>query len=128
MKTSALIFLSLLVFSLSSLSGKEANTELPTVSGAEQTVVSEPATVSSRYSDYFALETVQQSAPAPLRVLRKQPERLQRTNPEVLGAFTGQYFTRGLCHDTGAAVSILGGHVVSLSHSADYLKFGILII
>ena len=128
MKTSALIFLSLLVFSLSSFSGKEAKTDMSTVSVTEQTVVAEPAAVSSGYSDYFALETVEQSAPAPLRVLRKQPERSQRTGSEVLGAFSGQYFTWVQCHGTQSIVSILGSHVASPSHRADYLKFGTLII
>ena len=97
--------------------------------GAEQTVVSKPIpAVSTGHFDFFAVETVQQSVPAPLRVMRKLSDKSQRVNPEGLDACLGQYFSWARFHRANSVEVVLDGHSAELSHNADYLKFGILII
>ena len=131
MKTSVILFFSLLIFSFSALAGKEAGCSCSTqaVSGAEQTVVSKPIpAVSSGHFDFFAVETVQQSVPAPLRVMRKLSDKSQRINPEGLDACLGQYFSWAQFHRANSVEVVLDGHSAEPLHNADYIKFGILII
>lgn len=129
MRTSVILFFSLLIFSFSALAGKETGCGTQAVSGAEQTVVSKPIpAVFTGHFDFFAVETVQQSVPAPLRVMRKLSDKSQRVNPEGLDACLGQYFSWVRFHRANSVEVILDGHSAELSHNADYLKFGILII
>lgn len=79
-------------------------------------------------SIFFAVETVQQSVPAPLRVMRKLSDKSQRVNPEGLDACLGQYFSWARFHRANSVEVVLDGHSAEPSHNADYLKFGILII
>ena len=96
MRTSVILFFSLLIFSFSALAGKETGCGTQAVSGAEQTVVSKPIpAVFTGHFDFFAVETVQQSVPAPLRVMRKLSDKSQRVNPEGLDACLGQVFLLG---------------------------------
>ena len=128
MRTSVILFFSLLIFSFSALAGKET-CGTQAVSGAEQTVVSKPIpAVSTGHFDCFAVETVQPSVPAPLRVMRKLSDKSQRVNPEGLDACLGQYFSWARFHRANSVEVVLDGHSAELSHNADYLKFGILII
>ncbi len=129
MRTSVILFFSLLIFSFSALAGKETGCGTQAVSGAEQTVVSKPIpAVFTGHFDFFAVETVQQSVPAPLRVMRKLSDKSQRVNPEGLDACLGQYFSWVRFHRANSVEVVLDGHSAELSHNADYLKFGILII
>ena len=129
MRTSVILFFSLLIFSFSALAGKETGCGTQAVSGAVQTVVSKPIpAVSTGHFDFFAVETVQQSVPAPLRVMRKLSDKSQRVNPEGLDACLGQYFSWARFHRANSVEVVLDGHSAELSHNADYLKFGILII
>ena len=129
MRTSVILFFSLLIFSFSALAGKETGCGTQAVSGAEQTVVSKPIpAVFTGHFAFFAVETVQQSVPAPLRVMRKLSDKSQRVNPEGLDACLGQYFSWVRFHRANSVEVVLDGHSAELSHNADYLKFGILII
>ena len=128
MRTSVILFFSLLIFSFSALAGKETGCGTQAVSG-EQTIVSKPIpAVSIGHFDFFAVETVQQSVPAPLRVMRKLSDKSQRVNPEGLDACLGQYFSWARFHRANSVEVVLDGHSAEPSHNADYLKFGILII
>lgn len=128
MRTSVILFFSLLIFSFSALAGKETGCGTQAVS-EEQTVVSKPIpAVSTGHFDFFAVETVQQSVPAPLRVMRKLSDKSQRVNPEGLDACLGQYFSWARFHRANSVEVVLDGHSAEPSHNADYLKFGILII
>ena len=80
-------------------------------------------------SDLVATETFQLSVPAPSRALRKSNERSSRTIHEMPVLYCERYFA-SVRHDLSQSVASLqpDAHRPLPSHSADYLKFGILVI
>ena len=77
----------------------------------------------------MATETFQLSVPAPSRALRKSNERSSRTIHEMPVLYCERYFA-SVRHDLSQSVASLrpAAHRPLPSHSADYLKFGILVI
>ena len=80
-------------------------------------------------ADFVATETFQLSVPAPSRALRKSNERSSRTIHEMPVLYCERYFA-SVRHDLSQSVASLrpDAHRPLPSHSADYLKFGILVI
>lgn len=111
MKKSAFILLFLLA-SLPALMSRGAEAGAAAASDLRQTVKN--SSISAQHSDFVATETFQLSVPAPSRALRKSNER---------------YFA-SVRHDLSQSVASLqpDAHRPLPSHSADYLKFGILVI
>lgn len=125
MKTPVFILLFLLLSSLSS--AKDAGAE----SGVPQDGVrmSECYSVSSRYADYFATETVRPAVPSPMRALRKQLESQRRVHVDVRDSGVGRHFSLVQSCCTQYIVSLLQGRLTARPfHHADYLRFGILVI
>ena len=121
MKKSAFILLFLLA-SLPALMSRGAEAGAAAASDLRQTVKN--SSISAQHSDFVATETFQLSVPAPSRALRKSNERSSRT---VL--YCERYFA-SVRHDLSQSVASLrpDAHRPLPSHSADYLKFGILVI
>ena len=118
MKKSAFILLFLLA-SLPALMSRGAEAGAAAASDLRQTVKN--SSISAQHSDFVATETFQLSVPAPSRALRKSNERSSRTIHEMPVLYCERYF---------ASVASLrpDAHRPLPSHSADYLKFGILVI
>lgn len=87
------------------------------------------SSISAQHSDFVATETFQLSVPAPSRALRKSNERSSRTIHEMPVLYCERYFA-SVRHDLSQSVASLrpDAHRPLPSHSADYLKFGILVI
>ena len=125
MKTPVFILLFLLLSSLSS--AKDAGAE----SGVSHDGVrmAESYSVSSRYADYFATETVRPAVPSPMRALRKQLESPRRVHVDVRDYGVGRHFSLVQSCCTQYVVSLLQGRLTARPfHHADYLRFGILVI
>ena len=125
MKKSAFILLFLLA-SLPALMSRGAEAGAAAASDLRQTVKN---SISAQHSDFVATETFQLSVPAPSRALRKSNERSSRTIHEMPVLYCERYFA-SVRHDLSQSVASLrpDAHRPLPSHSADYLKFGILVI
>lgn len=123
MKKSAFIFL----FLLTALSAALSSETKAAASGARRAVTS--VSISTQCSDYVAAEALQLSVPAPSRALRKSNERLLRVTHEMPILPCERYFSAvQRSYAQSIASLLLDAHTASPSHSADYLKFGILVI
>lgn len=124
MKKSAFILLFLLA-SLPALMSRGAEAGAAAASDLRQTVKN--SSISAQHSDFVATETFQLSVPAPSRALRKSNERSSRTIHEMPVLYCKRYFA-SVRHDLSQSVASLrpDAHRPLPSHSADYLKFGIL--
>lgn len=125
MKRSAFIFLVLLVSSLSTVLAPEAKADTPSIPDVRR--VGESFSITSKYSDFTATETVRTAVPSPTRAVRKQQERQQKRSCWIPDVFLGQHFSLTQCSHTDF-LSVPGGKIVTPFHDADYIKFGILII
>ena len=125
MKKSAFILLFLLA-SLPALMSRGAEAGAA-ASDLRQTVKN--SSISAQHSDFVATETFQLSVPAPSRALRKSNERSSRTIHEMPVLYCERHFA-SVRHDLSQSVASLrpDAHRPLPSHSADYLKFGILVI
>ena len=126
MKKSAVILLFLLA-SRPALMSRGAEAGAAAASDLRQTVKN--SSISAQHSDFVATETFQLSVPAPSRALRKSNERSSRTIHEMPVLYCERYFA-SVRHDLSQSVASLqpDAHRPLPSHSADYLKFGILVI
>ena len=120
MKTSAFIFLFLLVSSLSSAMDPGAESGMPAADAVRQTA--ECFLAGSEYGDCVATETV--------RALRKPVESPQRVSGGDRDVCSGRYFplVQGCCTKYVVSSLLRGGQAVVPFHRADYLRFGILVI
>ena len=118
MKKSAFILLFLLA-SLPALMSRGAEAGAAAASDLRQTVKN--SSISAQHSDFVATETFQLSVPA--------PSRSSRTIHEMPVLYCERYFA-SVRHDLSQSVASLrpAAHRPLPSHSADYLKFGILVI
>ena len=117
MKTSAFIFLFLLVSSLSSAMDPGAESGVPAADAVRQTA--ECFLAGSEYGDCVATETVRTAVPSPVRALRKPVESPQRVSGGDRDVCSAKYVVSSL---------LRGGQAVVPFHRADYLRFGILVI
>ena len=128
MKTSAFIFLFLLVSSLSSAMDPGAESGMPAADAVRQTA--ECFLAGSEYGDCVATETVRTAVPSPVRALRKPVESPQRVSGGNRDVCSGRYFplVQGCCTKYVVSFLLRGGQAVVPFHRADYLRFGILVI
>ncbi len=127
MKTPTLIFLSFLALLFSGFLTPETKAEV-SVSSKTQ-FLSENFSV-ARPTDFLAVETVESVTPPLMRVLRKPGERVQKPGCEISDGYTEFHFASINCCRPKALISfsMLGDLIAVLSHDADYLRFGILVI
>lgn len=128
MRTSALILFFLLASFLPGILSPGAKAGTPAVSDTRQAAQS--FSISPDFSDLFATQTVQPAVPNPMRALRKQQDRPQRTGSEAPDAYAVQHFTPS---DNGrgrwiASRIMPNGPSDGPAHCAVYLRFGVLVI
>lgn len=128
MKTSAFIFLFLLVSSLSSAMDPGAESGVP----AADAVLADGGMFPCR----FRIRGLRgdgdrrTAVPSPVRALRKPVESPQRVSGGDRDVCSGRYFplVQGCCTKYVVSSLLRGGQAVVPFHRADYLRFGILVI
>ena len=128
MRTSALLFLTSLLFALSALVGPGAKAGHVPVGHAAESVSSH--ITPPLYPDYLAVEPVQLTVPPPTRALRRLHERTQTPNWKAMDGCSDLWFSSMSSGCSGSTISLPGRsrQTAVLTHKADYLKFCILII
>lgn len=127
MKTPTLIFLSFLALLFSGFLTPETKAE---VSVSSKTQFLSENFSAARHVGFLAVETTESVVPPLMRVLRKFGERVQKPGCEISDGYTELHFSSINCCRPKAFISfsMLGDQIAVLSHDADYLRFGILVI